>query len=66
MFFVGPVRQIEQRAGFAAQGAPVDASKAAEVGQTEGKGAAVEEDGAAGFVYLPKSTAIGAVFVPVQ
>ena len=66
MFFVGPVRQIEEGARLAAEGAPVNTSKAAEVGQTEGKGAAVEEDGAAGFVYLPKSTAIGAIFVPIQ
>lgn len=66
MLLVGPMGQIEERARLATEGTPVDATKTAEVGQAEGKGTAVEEDGATGLVYLPESTAIGATFVPIQ
>ena len=66
MLLVGPMGQIKEGARLAAEGAPVDATKTAEVGQAEGEGTAVEEDGAAGLVYLPESTAIGAIFVPIQ
>ena len=66
MLLVGPMGQIKEGARLATEGAPVDATKTAEVGQAEGEGTAVEEDGAAGLVYLPESTAIGAIFVPIQ
>ena len=66
MLLVGPMGQIEEGVRLATEGAPVDATKTAEVGQAEGERTAVEEDGAAGLVYLPESTAIGAIFVPIQ
>ena len=61
LFLVRPMRQIEQRARGAPQARPVYPCNKVEIGRTEVETPSIEHDGAPAFIYLPQSTAVGAL-----
>ena len=61
LFFVRPMRQIEERARGSPQARPVYLFHKVEIGRAEVKTSAIKYDGTSAFVYLPQSAAVGAL-----
>ena len=61
LFFVRPMRQIEERARGSPQARPVYLFHKVEIGRTEVKTSAIKYDGTPAFIYLPQSATIGAL-----
>ena len=61
LFFVRPMRQIEERARGSPQARPIYLFHKVEIGRTEVKTSAIKHDGTSAFIYLPQSAAVGAL-----
>lgn len=66
LFFVRPMRQIEERARGFPQARPIYLFHKVEIGRTEVKTSAIKYDGTSAFVYLPQSAAVGALLTRGQ